>query len=155
MRALVVHHLLHHQGSRSVYTDTQIRRLARRLMPATIEDLCEVMSADANGRPPLSPRESLRLIAILRTRSQELAVSEAAPRPLLLGRHLLAHGLKPGPRFKPILDVAFEAQLEGDFADEAGALAWLQSYLRDHADPRPVETSIQPASSPCPTNSTN
>jgi len=75
VRALVVHHLLHHQGSRSVYTDTQIRRLARRLMPATIEDLCEVMSADAHGRPPLSPRESLALIAVLRTRSQELFCS--------------------------------------------------------------------------------
>jgi tRNA nucleotidyltransferase (CCA-adding enzyme) len=141
VRALVVHHLLHHQGSRSVYTDTQIRRLARRLMPATIEDLCEVMSADASGRPPLSPRESLNLIAVLRTRSRELAVAEAAPRPILLGRHLLARGLTPGPQFKPILDAAFEAQLEGDFADEAGALAWLQNHLApDSAAP------AQPAS---------
>ncbi|MBI5382073.1 MAG: HD domain-containing protein [Opitutae bacterium] len=136
VRALVVHHLLHHQGHRSVYTDTQIRRLARRLIPATIDDLCEVMTADACGRPPLSPRDSLVLIAVLRNRAHELAVADQAPRPILLGRHLQAQGLAPGPNFKPILDTAFEAQLEGAFADEANALVWLREHLRGYLPPR-------------------
>jgi hypothetical protein len=31
--------------------------------------------------------------------------------------------------FKLILDAAFEAQLEGAFADEAAGCAWLDAYL--------------------------
>jgi tRNA nucleotidyltransferase (CCA-adding enzyme) len=45
------------------------------------------------------------------------------------GRHLVARGLMPGKDFKRILDAAFEAQLEGAFADEAAGGAWLDAYL--------------------------
>jgi tRNA nucleotidyltransferase (CCA-adding enzyme) len=37
-------------------------------------------------------------------------------------------GRRPGPEFKPVLEAAFEAQLEGVFADEAGGLDWLRSH---------------------------
>lgn len=136
VRTLVVHHLLHHQGPQATYSDSQIRRLARQLIPATIEDLCEVMEADARGRPPLTPIHSLRLIEKLRTRAQELCVDEQAPRPLLLGRHLLAQKMPPGPHLKPLLAEAFEAQLDGAFSDEAGAVAWLQRHLDATDQPR-------------------
>ena len=53
--ALVVHHLVHHHGAAGGYTDSQVRRLARKLAPATIEDLALVMTADAMGRPPSRP----------------------------------------------------------------------------------------------------
>ena len=129
VRALVVHHQLHHQGPQATYSDSQLRRLARQLIPATIDDLCEVMEADARGRPPITPVHSLRLVETLRTRARELQVSGQAPRPILLGRHLLAHNLKPGPQLKPILTAAFEAQLDGEFSDEPGALAWLRQHL--------------------------
>jgi tRNA nucleotidyltransferase (CCA-adding enzyme) len=129
VRALVVHHQLHHQGPQATYSDSQLRRLARQLIPATIDDLCEVMEADARGRPPITPVHSLRLVETLRTRARELQVSGQAPRPILLGRHLLAHNLKPGPQLKPILIAAFEAQLDGEFADEPGALDWLRQHL--------------------------
>ena len=56
-------------------------------------------------------------------------MENSAPRPLVLGRHLVALGHKPGPDFKPILDAAFEAQLDGAFTDEAGGLAWLRHRL--------------------------
>ena len=36
-----------------------------------------------------------------------IALADAAPRPLVYGRHLLALGHKPGPEFKPVLDAAF------------------------------------------------
>lgn len=126
VRALVVNHLIHHHGKQAGYSDTQIRRLARRLIPATIDDLCEVMTADAWGRPPINPTPSLTLIAKLRERAQELTFRTEPPRPILLGRHLLARGMKPGPHLKPLLEEAFEAQLEGTFNDEAGALKWLE-----------------------------
>ena len=129
VRALVVHHMLHHRENQPNYTDTQMRRLARRLIPATIEDLCEVMSADACGRPPIAPNSSLRLIAEMRTQAQALALRTQPPQPILLGRHLIARGMQAGPSFKPLLHEAFEAQLDGAFRDEPGALQWLDQRL--------------------------
>jgi tRNA nucleotidyltransferase (CCA-adding enzyme) len=131
VRPLVVHHLAHHHG-RTEFTDTSVRRLARRMAPATIDDLCLVMLADHGGRPPLHSPDTLARIAELRRRAQALAVEAAAPQSLILGRHILALGLKPGPQFKKILDACFEAQLDGAFADEAGGVAYLKNYLREH-----------------------
>lgn len=133
---LVVHHLVHHHGKEAEYSDSQVRRLARKLAPATIDDLALVMTADALGRPPVDPAPTLVLIAKLRAMAHELAIQSAAPRPLLLGRHLVALGGRPGPAFKPLLDAAFEAQLDGAFHDEAGGLEWLRRRL--HEGPVPL-----------------
>lgn len=126
--ALVVNHLAHHHGQ-ATFTDTAVRRLARRLAPATIDELALVMLADDAGRPPLASPETRARIAELRAKAHALALEDAAPRPIMLGRHLVALGHRPGPRFKPILDEAFEAQLDGAFADEAGGVAWLRRRL--------------------------
>ncbi len=133
VRALVIHHLLHHHQNRPSYSDTQLRRLARRLVPATIDDLCEVMTSDAMGRPPMNPASSMHLIRELRAQAQVLQLRTEPPRPLLLGRHLLALNLHPGPHLKPILDAAFEAQLDGVFFDEPAALQWVRDYLASKA----------------------
>jgi tRNA nucleotidyltransferase (CCA-adding enzyme) len=125
--ALVVYHLVHHRGHNSGYAEAQVRRLARKIAPATLDELALVMTADSNGRPPLESPETMVLIARLRARAHELALAHAAPRPLLQGRHLVALGRAPGPGFKPVLDAAFEAQLDGVFIDEAGAIAWLKA----------------------------
>jgi tRNA nucleotidyltransferase (CCA-adding enzyme) len=124
--ALVVHHLAHHHGQ-AEFTDTAVRRLARKLAPATIDDLALVMHADANGRPPLASPEIHARIDELVAKARALRLADAAPRPILLGRHLIALGLKPGPEFKALLDAAFEAQLGGAFADEPGGIAWLKA----------------------------
>ncbi|HEX2100663.1 MAG TPA: polynucleotide adenylyltransferase [Candidatus Synoicihabitans sp.] len=126
---LVQFHLAHHFSPDGRYTDTQVRRLAKRLAPATIDDLCNVMVADSRGRPPLHDPETLAYIERLRRRAQELALQHQAPAPLLRGRHLVARGFTPGPKFKPLLDAAFEAQLDGIFNDEQGAIAWLENQL--------------------------
>jgi tRNA nucleotidyltransferase (CCA-adding enzyme) len=132
---LVRHHLAHHQGQppgepgQPVFSDSAVRRLARKLAPATIDDLCVVMWADHLGRPPLVSAETEVRIRALGEQARALAVHDAAPRPLILGRHLVKLGLPPGPHFKPILDACAEAQLEGAFADEAGGLAWLRAHL--------------------------
>jgi tRNA nucleotidyltransferase (CCA-adding enzyme) len=128
VRALVVHHLAHHHGQGGDFSDTQVRRLARRLSPATIDDLALVMEADSMGRPPLPATEILALIGRLRSRASALALEASAPRPIIQGRHLVAMGRRPGPDFKPVLDAALEAQLDGAFSDEAGGLAWLRGH---------------------------
>ena len=131
VRPLVVNHLLHHHGALEV-RDTTVRRLARKIEPATIDQLIAVMQSDHLGRPPLIPNETVVRLEHLRNAARRLALEHAAPKAILLGRHLIALGLPPGPQFKPALDAAFESQLDGAFADEAGGLAWMRNYLRAH-----------------------
>lgn len=130
VRPLVRHHLAHHHGQPE-FSDSSVRRLARKLAPATLDDLCLVMWADHLGRPPLVSRETEARIQALREKAHVLAVRDSAPRALILGRHLLELGLPAGPHFKPILDACFEAQMEGAFTDEAGGRAWLRAYLQN------------------------
>jgi len=133
--AIVASHLAHHHGQDGQFTDSQVRRLARKLAPATIADLGLVMRADAHGRPPRPPGEEYVLIDRLCDHAERLALADAAPKPLILGRHLLALGWKPGPQFKPILDRAFEAQLDGAFTTEDEGVAWLQRAVKDSGSP--------------------
>lgn len=107
-------------------TDRSTRRLARRLAPETIEGLCILMTADAFGRPP-RPRRVPPMVTALRERAAALNVRDHAPAPILKGRHLIEQGMTPGKTFGEILDAAYEAQLDGHFADLEGALDWLQA----------------------------
>jgi tRNA nucleotidyltransferase (CCA-adding enzyme) len=126
--ALVVNHLAHHHGQ-TEFSDTSVRRLARKLAPATIDDLALVMRADANGRPPLQSPDIHARIDTLVAKAHALQLADAAPKPIILGRHLVALGMKPGPQMKPLIDAAFEAQLDGAFADEEGGIAWLKRNM--------------------------
>ena len=131
VRPLVTHHLAHHQGHETL-RDTAVRRLARKIAPASLEELLTVMTADHLGRPPLVSEEALRRIHHLRDIAHRLALEHGAPKPIVLGRHLVALGVQPGPHFKPALDAAFESQLDGAFHDEAGGIEWMKNYLRAH-----------------------
>jgi tRNA nucleotidyltransferase (CCA-adding enzyme) len=131
VRPLVMNHLLHHDGP-AEYRDTTVRRLSRKIEPATLDDLIAVMRADHLGRPPLVSAETEKRLGHLRVAAQKLALEHASPRPIILGRHLIALGRQPGPEFKPALDAAFESQLDGAFSDEPGGIDWLKNYLRAH-----------------------
>jgi len=134
---LVKNHLAHHSGqpARAEFSDSAVRRLARRLAPATIEELLIVMRADHDGRPPLHDAETLARIEALGTKARELALADSAPKPLVLGRHLIALGWRPGPAFKTVLDAAFEAQLDGHFHNEDAGRAWLADFLSKQNEP--------------------
>jgi tRNA nucleotidyltransferase (CCA-adding enzyme) len=121
---LVKHHLAHLQ----TISDRSVRRLANFLKPATIAELCVVMTADHFGRPP-KPRVIHEGVAGLRARAEELRLRDSAPKPLLQGRHLIARGMEPGKHFGALLDEAFEAQIEGGFTDLEGALKWLDERM--------------------------
>lgn len=106
--------------------DSAIRRLANKV--GRIDRLVRVDKADRDGRPPL-PREPSPQGEWILKRAEELAVKDSAPKALILGRHLIALGLKPSAEFSEILDAVYEAQLDGAFADEASAVEYLKSYL--------------------------
>ena len=100
-----------------------VRRLARRLGPATLAELSLVVGADCAGRgDPDAPNRAAPWLELARG----LKVEERPAKGLLTGHHLIAAGMTPGPAFRPLLTAALEAQDAGEFDDEAGALRWLQ-----------------------------
>lgn len=105
--------------------DAAIRRLATRV---DLRALVRVAWADAAGRRMLLD-EPWPPSAWLLERAAALGVRDAAPRPLLQGRDLLALGLAPGPRVGELLRAAYELQLEGGLAGREAALAWLRAQL--------------------------
>jgi len=127
---LVQFHLSHRDSGDALPSDSQIRRLARKIAPATIADLVTLMRADANGRPPREDPTTLERLEFFAQRADALAVADAAPIPLVQGRHLIARGLKPGSDFAPILAAAYEAQLAGEFTDVTESSCWLDSHLK-------------------------
>ena len=124
IRALVVNHHFLSSFVNSQPSDASLKRLSKRIQPATTNELYYVMWADHNGRPPLLSEKQEKRLTYFNTRIRELAVEDKAPKPILQGRHLIEKGLKPGPRFKSILSKAYEAQLKGAFDDLEGALNW-------------------------------
>lgn len=123
---LVVCHMMPLMLWRDKSGAAAIRRLARRV--GRIDRLVRVDDADRRGRPPLDPGDSPQGAWLLE-RAEELRVTEGAPKRLVLGRHLIALGYKPGPDFTAVLDDAYEAQLDGAFADEESGLVWLKARL--------------------------
>ena len=121
---LVREHLKPQQLYAAGASDSAVRRLARRV--ERIDRLIRVVRADQRGRPPLEPDDEA--VLWLRRCAERLKVEDAAPQPLILGRHLIDRGRPPGPEFKPVLDAAYEAQLDGRF-DEGDALEWLDRHL--------------------------
>lgn len=57
---------------------------------------------------------------------RDLPEGPIAPEPLVGGADLRGRGLTPGPSFKRMLESLYNAQLEGEFGDVEGGLAWLE-----------------------------
>ena len=118
--ALVRHHLapgLYYQmGARS----KAYRKLARELESAdvTMELLLRVASADHFGR---TTEDALARVYPagdwFQSQLESLDIEKAAPRDAVLGKHLLARGLSPGPRIGEILERCREVQDETGLSD--------------------------------------
>lgn len=87
-------------------------RMAHELAPATIADWAVVTH---ETKTDLVVAEALAK-----------GVFTKPPTPILQGRDLIKQGLKPGPAFGRILRKAFNAQLNQEFKNLAGALKWLK-----------------------------
>lgn len=106
--------------------DGAIRRLARRVK--RIDRLVRVARADQMGRPPIT-LEDFPAGDWLMTRARELEVEDAAPTPIMMGRHLILLGLEAGPHFGPILESCYQAQIEGTFATEDEGIDYAKRML--------------------------
>ena len=128
--ALVEHHLAPALFTRNGATAKGYRRLARKLERAgvSIELLVRVARADHLGRTTADAVAGRfdagdAFLAAARAHS----VERTAPRDAVLGRHLVARGMQPGPDFGPILERCREIQDETGWTDPErildGALA--------------------------------
>jgi len=108
-------------------SDSAIRRLANKV---NISLLVEVSRADALGRTTENAKSgNFGAKEWLLKRASELKVKNSAPKQILQGRDLIAHGLTPSKEFKKILYLAFEAQMDGEFSNIEDAKEWLKKYL--------------------------
>jgi tRNA nucleotidyltransferase (CCA-adding enzyme) len=100
--------------------DGAFRRLAQKV---DLELLARLAKADCLGRAPGSFNCDAMDWFLERARS--LGVEHRPPAAILLGRHLLELGMKPGPRVGEILKAVYEQQLDGAIQtlDEALAAA--------------------------------
>jgi tRNA nucleotidyltransferase (CCA-adding enzyme) len=108
--ALVERHAVPHQWFKTpeAITDGMFRRLA---LKTELDLLYRVARADCLGRKgDFKPDAEEWFIA----RARSLGVEESAPKPLLMGRHLLDLGLQPGPRIGEITRAVYELQLDGE-----------------------------------------
>jgi tRNA nucleotidyltransferase (CCA-adding enzyme) len=110
---LVAHHLTpsHYFKNRENVGDGAFRRLARKLEP---DLLYRVSRSDCLGRTGHFSTEAQEwFIGTVRA----LSVESRPPAPILMGRHLLEIGLRPGPAIGRITKAVYELQLDGKIAD--------------------------------------
>ncbi len=93
------------------------RFLARPTMPDELA-LHRIDCASSNG--------DLSNYDFLLEKIEEFSKEPLIPPPLITGKDLMDLGLKPGPRFKVLLEEIQSRQLEGTLDDRESALRWVQ-----------------------------
>jgi tRNA nucleotidyltransferase (CCA-adding enzyme) len=123
---LVAHHLK--PGAwfkvRDEVGDGAFRRLAHKV---DLELLARLAKADCQGRLP-GTFDCTAMDWFLE-RARSLGVEHRPPAPILLGRHLLELGVKPGPRVGEILKAVYERQMDGSVTDLDQAIAVAKQLL--------------------------
>jgi tRNA nucleotidyltransferase (CCA-adding enzyme) len=103
--------------------DGAFRRLAQKV---DLELLARVARADCLGRTGGFDCSAMDWFL---TRARALGVEHQPPPPLVLGRHLLALGLTPGPRVGEILKLIYEKQLDGEIRTVEEGIAMAEEIL--------------------------
>ncbi|MFM8535533.1 MAG: CCA tRNA nucleotidyltransferase [Acidimicrobiia bacterium] len=93
--------------ARHTITDGAFRRLAQKV---DLELLVRFSRADCSGRTGSFDCSGIEWFF---EHAKSLGVEHKPPAPLLLGRHLIELGVKPGPNMGEILKLVYEAQLDG------------------------------------------
>jgi tRNA nucleotidyltransferase (CCA-adding enzyme) len=98
--------------------DGAFRRLAQKL---DLELLARLAKADCLGREP-GAFDCTAMDWFL-DRARAIGAHVGPPKPILLGRHVLELGIKPGPRVGEIVKAVYEEQLDGTISSLDGAIA--------------------------------
>jgi tRNA nucleotidyltransferase (CCA-adding enzyme) len=122
---VVAHHLKPgaFKKSSTPVSDGAFRRLAQKV---DLELLAIVARADCLGRTGAFDCSAMDWFL---ERARSLGVEHAPPAPLVMGRHLLALGLSPGPRVGEILKQIYERQLDGAIGSVEDGLALARALI--------------------------
>jgi tRNA nucleotidyltransferase (CCA-adding enzyme) len=104
--------------------DGAFRRLA---LKVDLELLARFAKADCHGRTGVFDCSAMDWFL---DRARALGVEHEAPKPLVLGRHLLALGLEPGPGMGALLHKIYERQLDGEIATTDEGIEVARGLLR-------------------------
>ena len=88
--------------------DGAFRRLAQKV---DLELLARLAKSDCMGREP--GQVNCEAMDWFLERARALGVEHRPPAPILLGRHLIELGMKPGPAMGTVLRAVYEQQLDG------------------------------------------
>ena len=122
---LVAHHLKPGMLHKAVNVgDGAFRRLAQKV---DLELLARLARADCLGRTGNFDCSAMDWFL---ARARALGVEHRPPTPLLLGRHLLALGLTPGPRVGELLKQVYEKQLDGEITSVEEGIEEAKRILR-------------------------
>ena len=105
-------------------SDGAFRRLS---LKVDLELLARLAKADCLGRP--GPFDCSAMDWFLE-RARALGIEHAPPRPLLLGRHVLALGVLPGPAVGRLLKQVYEKQLDGEITTLAEGIEAAKALIR-------------------------
>ena len=108
--------------SKTPVSDGAFRRLAQKV---DLELLARLAKSDCMGRGGGFDCSAMDWFL---ERARQLGVEHAAPKPILLGRHLLELGVKPGPRMGEILRAVYERQLDGSVTTVEEGIAVAREY---------------------------
>ena len=129
VRATVLGIVAHHlkpgafKQSPTPVGDGAFRRLAQKV---DLELLARVAKSDCLGRTGNFDCSAMDWFL---ERARALGVEHAPPPPIVLGRHLLALGLSPGPRIGKILKQIYERQLDGEVKTLEEGLALARTLI--------------------------
>lgn len=109
-------------------------RLSKNIHPSSIRDLLLVVEADALGRDNVDEERILKVrteIDEVWDLAKSLKVTVEPRKSVLMGRHLIELGMKPGFKFGEILKLADEAQDNLEFTTLDEAKVWLNEKLTE------------------------
>lgn len=128
VRTQVVGLVAHHLKPGMFYKAEQVgdgafRRLAQKV---DLELLARLARADCLGR---TGRFDCSAMDWFLERARALGVEHRPPAPLLMGRHLLDLGVRPGPVVGELLRRVYEKQLDGEVRDLEEAISAAKTFL--------------------------
>ena len=124
---LVAHHLKPSAFKKAAtpVSDGAFRRLAQKV---DLELLARFARADCHGRSGTFDCSAMDWFL---ERARALGVEHAPPAPLVMGRHLLALGVAPGPEMGDLLRRVYERQLDGEIRTLEEGLGIVKEMLED------------------------
>ena len=121
---LVRHHMIPDQFFKQQVSDAAILRFSKKI--GNIDRLLRVCKADKNGRGepynPVFPAGKW-----LSEKAAALKVTKTPLAPLLQGRHLIKEGLAPNKKFGNLLEIAYQAQINGEIHSVSEAIKLLKN----------------------------